>query len=277
MPNRAIDSSRRSISADRSLINLAILFCLAAASISAANAQATAAPAPTQAGVAGAMVVKPNEPPPVYLLPGTDISFQFSKDFRIEDPTTVSHKAYRSVMGSPEDRAAGGCYPVLIALGAGDFGDHFQDARAEHFVPDPPTGGIVLQEIMPRCLDETRSEDDRLALLVAGPRSMGGYNPIAGIIRSKMGEATTMFSAVQAYSKDTDGIRRASSGITLIASLSMRYKGRIFLGSFTANDPGVLSQVTSVTVQFGSGEPSLLVPFRLGLDDHKGNKNALPR
>ena len=244
----------------------------------AASAQTSGSPPPNRGGTSRASVEDPpgTPPPATFHLPNSDITFQYPAEFHIENPAEIEHRNYRAAHGAPEERLSIGCDPILLEVGAGNPLISVQPADAKHFVPDPPTGGIVLQELMSRCFN-AKSTEDAFAGIVDAVRHMDGYTPLASMVSYKLNENFTLFAGSAAYSKDKDGVRRPSVGQTLVASVGMRYKERFFLWTITANDPEIFNQLLGVRLQFGADRPWPLVPFRAGKTDGKGDKNAIPR
>jgi hypothetical protein len=226
--------------------------------------------------VAPAAISQPEGPTVTFVLPGTTLSVIYPKDFRVEDRPGVAHRNYRAMFGDPESTGPNQCFPVLITLGTGDPEIHTQDPNAAHWVPDPPSGGVVVQEIKANCLDKNEPAADRLIDLVTGPGHMEGHHLLASGVNYKLGKNEICFAATFAFSADVDGIRRASSGQTYLANASTNYHGRIFLWTFAANDREVLNRLLKVWVQFDKDHPWPLVPFSIVPDDGKGNEGTVP-
>lgn len=218
----------------------------------------------------------PGAPQARFSIISGELTLLYPPEFQVEDPFGPT-KPYRTFYGAPTERTQGHCYPAIMSVGAGDPLIRYEDAASKHYTPNPPTGGIVLQEILPSCLTKKTSTDEDLMNLVAGPASMEGFTPVSQIVDYKLSGHQIFFAAAQAFSKDVDSIRRPSVGMTLVAMVCMKYKERILLWTVTANDAVILNQLLAVRIQFGTDAPWPLVPFKLASTDVKPDKNNQPR
>jgi len=213
-----------------------------------------------------------------FLLPSTEMTLLYPSTFRTEDPAKIGNHNYRAIFGDPEKREK--CFPALLEIGAGDPLIRVHDEKEEHIIPDPPTGGIVLQEILPACDDDANKKvplEDKMGGLVARPGAMDGFRRLASIISYPINRNLIFLGTAMAFSKDMDGVRRASAGQTLMASVCMSYRSRLFLWTITANDRDVMNQLLQIQLRFADDKfPWPLVPFTFQPDDGKGNKDAVP-
>ncbi len=231
----------------------------------------------TKGGKVSVSVVDPPGSPQraTFAIPESDMVVQYSPDFRKEDPE--QQRSFRASFGDPKDGEKDGCYPIHIQVGAGNPLIHYEPEDSKHFSPEPPTGGLTLQEVMRRCKAADESDDDFVAGIVAVLRKRQGFTPAASMIDYDIDKAHVILSIVSADTKDADGKRRASAGKTLIAMIGVLYQGRMFLFTATANDVAILNQLLTVRLQFHNDLPWPLVPFQLGQGGDEKMKDIVPK